>query len=199
MVPLEEFAKAFVSLLLIVDPLGNLPLFMTVTEHCDEHRRRKVFTLAAIVAFAILLAFAFMGAGVFHLFGVTLADLQVAGGLLLLLIAVRIVLAGHWTAEERGEVSVVPMACPLLAGPGAMTAVLVLNASYGLGVTLLALVLAFIVTWGILMAGGWIFRRLGKTGSSIIAQVMALLLATIAVQFIRTGLATFWATGQKQP
>jgi len=199
MVPLEEFAKAFVSLLLIVDPLGNLPLFMAVTEHCDEHRRRKVFTLAAIVAFAILLAFAFMGAGVFHLFGVTLADLQVAGGLLLLLIAVRIVLAGHWTAEERGEVSVVPMACPLLAGPGAMTAVLVLNASYGLGVTLLALVLAFIVTWGILMAGGWIFRRLGKTGSSIIAQVMALLLATIAVQFIRTGLATFWATGQKQP
>ncbi|MFA0765185.1 MAG: hypothetical protein BDTLLHRC_000138 [Candidatus Fervidibacter sp.] len=195
----DELAKAFVSLLLITDPLGNLPLFMAVTEHCEERQRRKVFTLATFVAFAILLVFALMGAGIFHLFGVTLADLQVAGGLLLLLIAVRIVLAGHWTVEERGEVSVVPLACPLLAGPGAMTAVLVLNASYGLWVTLSALVLTFLVTWGILMAGGGIFLRLGKTGSGIIAQVMALLLATIAVQFIRTGLATLWTMVQKQP
>jgi small neutral amino acid transporter SnatA (MarC family) len=79
-----------------------------------------------------------------------------------------------------------------------MTAVLVLNASYGLWVTLSALVLTFLVTWGILMAGGGIFLRLGKTGSGIIAQVMALLLATIAVQFIRTGLATLWTMVQKQ-
>jgi len=99
----DELAKAFVSLLLITDPLGNLPLFMAVTEHCEERQRRKVFTLATFVAFAILLVFALMGAGIFHLFGVTLADLQVAGGLLLLLIAVRIVWRGigQWKSGAK--------------------------------------------------------------------------------------------------
>ena len=84
------------------------------------------------------------------------------------------------------------LACPLLAGPGAITTTLVLNVSYGLPLTLAAVVLCYAVTWIVLMFGEQVFSRIGKTGSDIITQVMALLLATIAVQFIRTGIMDAW-------
>ncbi len=182
--------QAIVWLLLILDPLGNLPLFMAVTQHQSSPQRRKTFSLATFVAFLLLVVFMLGGMTVLSLFKVTLADLQIAGGLLLLIVAVRIVVVGHWSVGEVEEASIVPLACPLLAGPGAITAVLVLQATYGLALTTIALVISFAITWVVLMFGEKLFLVLGKTGSALLAQVMGLLLATIAIQFIRSGITT---------
>jgi multiple antibiotic resistance protein len=165
---------------------------MAATQHQSSHERRKTFSLATLVAFVLLVMFMLGGITVLNLFRVTLADLQVAGGLLLLIIAIRIVLFGHWGVEEAPHTSFVPLACPLLAGPGAITATLVLQATYGLFTTTLAVIASFLVTWAILMFGERLFQILGKTGSMVLAQVMALLLATIAVQFIRSGITSIW-------
>lgn len=188
----EALIQATVWLLLILDPLGNLPLFMTATQHQSSFERRRTFSLATLTAFVLLVMFMFGGITVLNLFRVTLADLQVAGGLLLLIIAIRIVLFGHWGIEETPHTSFVPLACPLLTGPGAITATLVLQATYDLLTTTLAVIASFLVTWSILMFGEKFFQILGKTGSMVLAQVMALLLATIAVQFIRSGITSVW-------
>jgi len=186
------FIQATVWLLLILDPLGNLPLFMAATHHQSSLERRRTFSLATVTAFVLLVVFMLGGITVLNLFRVTLEDLQIAGGLLLLIIAIRIVLFGHWGVEETSQTSFVPLACPLLAGPGAITATLVLQATYGLPITTLAVVASFLITWLILMFGERIFRVLGNTGSMVLAQVMALLLATIAIQFIRSGFTSIW-------
>jgi len=188
----NALTQATVWLLLILDPLGNLPLFMATTQHQSSPERRRTLSLAILVAFLLLVLFMLGGMTVLSLFRVTLADLQIAGGLLLLLIAVRIILAGHWGVEETSQPSIVPLACPLLTGPGAITATLVLQATYGLPLTTLAVVVSFAITWLVLMFGERLFQLLGKTGSMVLAQVMALLLATIAVQFIRSGLLSVW-------
>ncbi len=177
-----------VWLLIILDPIGNLPLFMAATQNQDSPRRRAIFSLATIAAFLVLLVFMVGGKSILSLFKVTLADLQVAGGLLLLIFAIRILISGHESIENVQEPSIVPLACPLLAGPGAITAVLVLQAAHGLFLTATMLVISFTVTWVILLFGEKVFQLLGKTGSALLAQAMGLLLATIAVQFIRSGL-----------
>jgi conserved hypothetical protein TIGR00427 len=184
--------QAVVWLLLILDPLGNLPLFMAATHNQTSAERRKTFTLATLVAFLLLVLFVLGGVTVLNLFRVTLADLQIAGGLLLLIIAIRIVLFGHWGSEGEEHTSFVPLACPLLTGPGAITATLVLQATYGFALTAVAVVASFLIVWVILMFGERLFRILGKTGSAVLAQVMALLLATIAIQFIRSGISSVW-------
>ncbi|MCS7265387.1 MAG: MarC family protein [Armatimonadetes bacterium] len=182
----NALVQSVVWLLLIIDPLGNLPFFMAATHSKSSFERRQTFSLATFVAFLLMLIFILGGMTVLNLFKVTLADLQIAGGLLLLIIAVRIVLFGHWGIEEE-QTSIVPLACPLLTGPGAITAALVLQATHGLALTMLAVVLSFAITWAVLMFGERLFALLGKTGSMVLAQVMALLLATIAIQFIRSG------------
>jgi len=184
--------QAVVWLLIILDPLGNLPLFMAATHNQTSAERRKTFTLATLVAFSLMVLFVLGGITVLNLFRVTLADLQIAGGLLLLIIAVRIVLFGHWSAEGEEQPSFVPLACPLLTGPGAITATLVLQATYGFALTAVAVFVSFLIVWVTLMFGERLFQILGKTGSAVLAQVMALLLATIAVQFIRSGISSAW-------
>ncbi len=188
----KALIQAIVWLFLILDPLGNLPLFIAATQNQSSFERRRTFSLATLTAFVLLVIFMLSGMTVLNLFRVTLADLQIAGGLLLLIIAIRIVLFGHWGVEEAPHTSFVPLACPLLAGPGAITATLVLQATYGLLTTTLAVIASFLVTWLILMFGEKFFQILGKTGSMVLAQVMALLLATIAVQFIRSGITSVW-------
>ncbi len=185
----NALVQSVVWLLLILDPLGNLPLFMAATHQQSSFERRRTFSWATLIAFFLLVVFVLGGVTVLSLFRVTLADLQIAGGLLLLIVAVRIVLFGHWGIEEGEEqTSIVPLACPLLTGPGAITATLVLQATHGLAITALAVVISFAITWTILMFGERLFGILGKTGSMVLAQVMALLLATIAIQFIRSGI-----------
>jgi multiple antibiotic resistance protein len=142
------------------------------------------------------LVFAFTGQEIFIIFGISINSFEVAGGLLLLIISMRILISGSlresWESSE--SLGAVPIAMPLLVGPGAITTTILNLQSYGTPVTIMSVLVVLLLTWITLRYVGTIYRFLGKTGSIVIARVMSLLLAAIAVQYILTGISHFTAT-----
>lgn len=188
-----NLAKAVLALFIIVDPFGNIPLFMNLTEKMPKAQKRKVFNTATLVGFILLLAFAFAGQELFSVFGVSLFSFEVAGGILLLIIAIKILISGSlldmtYSAESVGAV---PIAMPLLVGPGAITTTIFNLQTYGVVVTALAVFVVLTLTWLILRYVGSVYRFLGKTGALVIARVMALIIAAIAVQYVLFGVTHF--------
>jgi multiple antibiotic resistance protein len=186
--------QAVVALFIIVDPLGNLPVFVGLTEGLSRRQRHDTFMEALYIAFLLLLLFTIAGAGILDLFRVSLADFKIAGGLLLLVIALNLLTKGNIieVAKKHQDIGAVPLGCPLLVGPGAITTALVLLGMYGMILTLLAVLINFIISGIILYWADNIYDKIGKTGSVIIAKVMAIIIAAIAVKFIREGVATLF-------
>ena len=184
---LYPFLKSLIALFIITDSPGNLPFFIGLTEDLSPAERRKVFTTAVLTGFVLLLFFLFAGMAVLDLFNVTMDDFKIAGGILLLLIAVELMLRGRINVGHKEDMGVVPMGCPLLVGPGAITTALVLLKLYGFQVVISAIVACFILVGFVLYYAEPIHRILGKNGSIIITQISAILIAAIAVQFIRQG------------
>ncbi|MEM3676874.1 MAG: MarC family protein [Candidatus Bathyarchaeia archaeon] len=185
----SDLLKAFVALIVIVDPLGNIPIFSSLTAGMDGKVRRRTFNTATVVGFALLLIFALLGDQLLKLFGISMESFMVAGGLLLAIISIKILIQGGW--EERQvspeDVGAVPIAFPLLVGPGAITTTMLILKSSGLAVAVSAVSLVFATVWLILRFIDPIYNLLGKTGSAVVARVMAVFIAAIAVQFIFEG------------
>jgi len=182
------FLKSLIALFIITDSPGNLPFFLGLTEDQTLAEKRKTFGVAAATGFILLLTFLFVGMAALDLFDVTLNDFKIAGGILLLLIAVEIMLRGKLNIEHKEDMGVVPMGCPLLVGPGAITTSIVLLKLYGYTVVISAIVACFVLIWLILYYADFIHKILGKNGSLIITKVAAIMIAAIAVQFIRQGI-----------
>ncbi|MBI5078670.1 MarC family protein, partial [Candidatus Saganbacteria bacterium] len=140
---LIQFVKSLIALFIITDSVGNLPFFIGLTEGASTEERRKIFRSAALTGFLLLVVFLFAGTAVLDLFKVTLNDFQIAGGILLLLISVEIMLRGKVNIEHKEEVGVVPMGCPLLVGPGAITTAMMLLKIYDYPVVLAAIFVCF--------------------------------------------------------
>jgi multiple antibiotic resistance protein len=186
---LVHLTQAIVALFIIIDPLGNLPIFMSITQGNSKEVRRNIFAEALFVAFLLLLLFTLAGSAILSLFMINLDDFRIAGGLLLLVMSFFILIRGHFTEIEPGEdPGAVPLGCPLLVGPGAITTAMVFIGLYGMGITLAAVAINFFISGLVLYFGEWIYDKIGKTGSMIIAKVMAIMLAAIAVKFIRVGI-----------
>jgi multiple antibiotic resistance protein len=191
---ISEVGRAAIALFIIVDPFGNIPIFMGLTENVPESKRKKVYNTAVIVGTVLLLVFAFTGTEILNIFGLSIYSFEVAGGILLLIIAIRILIMGsmHENVESPESLGAVPIAIPLLVGPGAITTTIF---SIQLDDTaipaILAVIIVMAITWVILKYINGIYKLLGKTGSIIIARVMALLIAAIAVQYILTGITHF--------
>ncbi len=177
-------------------------IFAALTKDATSAERFTLATRGVLVATGILVAFAFLGEGILSLFGITIPALRTAGGILLLLIAIDMVFARHsgatgTTSEEdvearaRNDISVFPLAMPLLAGPGAISAVVLLTAGQGLGgdfwIVLLALILIMVAAWVTLLLAIPIQRLLGLTGLAVVSRVVGILLAALAVQFLFDG------------
>jgi multiple antibiotic resistance protein len=188
-----NLAKAILVLFIIVDPFGNIPIFMSLTEKMQKEQKRKIFNTATIVSFVLLLAFAFAGQEIFSIFGISIFSFEVAGGILLLIIAIRILISGSLMemSESPESIGAVPIAMPLLVGPGAITTTIFNLQSYGVVVTAISVFAVLILTWFILRYVDSVYRFLGKTGALIIARVMSLLIAAIAVQYIFFGVTHF--------
>jgi multiple antibiotic resistance protein len=188
-----EFVKASIALFIIVDPLGNIPIFVGLTEKLGEPQRKRVFNVATLVGVVLLLVFAFTGLEILNIFGLSIYSFEVAGGILLLIISIRILVSGsfHEGTESPESIGAVPIAMPLLVGPGAITTTIFNLQAYGIIVTILAVVVVLTVTWVILRFMHSIYRFLGKTGALVIARVMALFIAAIAIQYILTGVTHF--------
>ena len=190
-----DLSRAAIALFIIVDPFGNIPIFMGITGNLPDDQRKKVYNTAVLVGFALLLIFAFTGQEIFSLFGLSIYSFEVAGGILLLIIAIRILITGsmHENVESPESLGAVPIAMPLLVGPGAITTTILDLQAYGILIALIAVLIVLSLTWVILRYINNVYNFLGKTGSIVIARVMALLIAAIAVQYILTGVAHFVA------
>ena len=191
---ISELTRAVIALFIIVDPLGNIPIFVGLTDKMSDAQRKKTYNTAVLVGAALLLVFAFTGQEILTLFGLSIYSFEVAGGILLLIIAIRILISGfHETTESPESLGAVPIAIPLLVGPGAITTTIFNLQSYGTPITIFSVVIVLALTWVILKFINGIYKILGKTGSVVIARVMALLIAAIAVQYILTGVTHFIA------
>lgn len=192
-----EILAAFIQLFVITDPLGNLPIFHSFTSGKSKDERQRVYLAAGMFAFVILLVFALLGVSILNLLNISLSDFRIAGGLLLLIIAIIILVRGSWISAkpDDGMMGAVPLGCPLLAGPGAITTAMVLIGTYGYQVVIPAIVLNFIISIMILFEGEAILRILGETGAEIVARIMAIFLAAIGVHNIIVGISqTFLIT-----
>jgi len=196
--PLEiafDFAKAILALFIVVDPFGDIPIFISLTEKMAIGEKRRVFRTATLVGLVLLLVFSFTGQQIFTLFGISLFAFEIAGGILLLIIAIRILFSGslHENTESPESLGAVPIAMPLLVGPGAITTTILNLQFYGVALAAGAAVIVVFLTWIILRFIDPIYRVLGKTGSLVIARVVALLIAAIATQYILTGVTHYLA------
>ena len=199
---ISALIKATIALFIIVDPLGDIPIFVGLTENMADDYRKKVYNTAVVVGLVLLLVFAFTGTEILSIFGISLESFEIAGGLLLLIISIRILISGtHEKVESPESVGAVPIAMPLLVGPGAITTTIITLQSYqsvqpdgpvlSVAIAVLAVVIVLGLTWVILRYTNGLYKFLGKTGALVIARVMALLIAAIAVQYILTGATHF--------
>lgn len=199
---LTLLAQAFVTVLVIMDPLGNIPIFLSLTRHDPVEARRRAALQAVAVAAGVILLFAVFGQQILALLGISLEALQVAGGLLLVLIALELLRPSTEDAEAeraRGHnVALVPLGTPLLAGPGAIaTTMLAMEQAPGLvgQVTVaIALIAVLALVYLVLRYSVLLGRLLRANGINLVTQVMGLLTAAIAVQFVAEGIER-WVRG----
>ena len=204
---LTSFAiTTFVALFAIVNPLGAMTFFVVLTRSYPKGMKGRVMQKAVLAATITLLVFAFLGNYIFFLFGTSIPAFRIAGGILLFSIAfsmmqgersrTQLTAQDRQEALEREAVGVVPLGIPMLAGPGAITTVMVLMAeasSPGFDVPRIALIVVSIlvtmaVTWIMLRYADRLFQRIGRMGAYAISRIMGLILAAIAVQFVILGI-----------
>ena len=200
--PWSEYAKFFAALLAIVNPLGAVPVFINVTDSLPRQARRETALWASIATGIILWVALVTGEAVLRFFGISIGSFRVGGGILILLMAISMLHARmssiKHTEEEMQDVearetmAVVPLGTPLLAGPGAISTV-ILYAQRGEGFIHYALLAAEIAllalaTWLIFRAAPPIVARLGKTGINVVTRIMGLIMAAVGVEFIASGM-----------
>lgn len=198
---LAYFLYAFTSIFVIVNPIEATMVFISLTAGLKTEEKRRIYRHTTIVAFEIAFIFAVGGDLVLRFFGITVDSLRVAGGILLFLVAIDMLRAGRQNrkvtevemrdANTREDISVFPLAMPLLTGPGAITTVVVLMGAASTlpekAMVLLALVVTFVLAYYILKFSELIDRALGITGIMVLTRILGLILGAIAVNFVATG------------
>ncbi len=194
-----ETLAAAVTLFLIMDPLGNIPVFLSILSRVPESRRHRVLVRELLIALALMLAFLFLGPGLLHLLGLSPEAIAIGGGLVLMIIAIRMIFPsrGGVMGDDGSddEPLIVPLAVPLIAGPSVL-ATLVLLAETGperSGDWLLALMGAWLVTAAILLASPKLYGILGSRGLKAIERLMGMILVSISVQMLLDGFAGYLA------
>lgn len=187
---LREFLEVFIPLFVAVDPFGLLPIFLAVTADLSPKDRHRIAAEAALTAFIIAMVFMFLGNAIFHFLGIESADFKIGGGILLLVLAVLdIVLVGKPAVHDREMVGIVPLGMPLIAGPAMLTTILVFSSreGYGYTVTTAATVVNFLILLLVLRSAHVVVRLVGMNTLRAFSKLVMVLLAAIAIQFIRTG------------
>ena len=186
------FIKTFVAVFVLADALGNIPILLVLTKGMEPEQRNSVVDRGTIVASLVILGFAFAGKWVLQYLDISMGSLRIAGGLLLLIIALRM-LEGELdtpVVEQGRDVAITPLALPLLAGPGTLTTVMLLmsEAPDAHISVVVGIVLAMFVTWIIVRQAGRIDPLLGPEGAVIITKLLGFLLAALAVEIGSAGI-----------
>lgn len=185
---MKDFLLALIPIFVAMDAIGVLPIFLSLTEGMAREERQRVVKASVATGFAVGLGFLLVGKFVFRVVGVTVADFKVAGGLILLVLAIYDLIFPEKRRRTPGEtVGVVPLGVPLVVGPAVMTTLLICTDAYGFLPTLFSLVANLLFTWWVFRRAEWVIGFLGSGGVRGVAKVASLLLAAIAVMMIRRG------------
>jgi len=198
---LPQFALiTFTSVLFIVDPIAVIPTYLVITQDETAPQRRDTARRACIAAALLLIVFALAGRLIFQMFGITMPAFRIAGGLILWLVAMDM-LRGERTTQEspveitegkqKEDVAVTPLAVPMLAGPGAISTVMVLAGQARTAtqhvIVYFSIILTAVLSWIALRVGERLVIWLGETGIRVATRIMGLMLAAVAIQFVLTG------------
>ena len=206
---LDHVLSAFVTLFVTIDPLGLAPIFLALTAGMSREERAQVALRSTLTAFGTLVLFAVAGLVILSVFGITMHAFRIAGGVLLFFIAFEMIFERRTDRKERSaevaqadrirNVAIFPLAIPLIAGPGAISATILLSGTYGdvLDRVLLILIVAINLAacWLVFLVADRIDHLLGATGRIVLTRLLGLILAALAVQFVADGVIAF-ARGQ---
>lgn len=188
-----DVLSAVVTLFLVMDPLGNVPLFLSILKTVEPGRRRIVLVREICFAYVVLIVFLLSGKWLLQFLGLQPEAISIAGGIVLFLIALRMIFPSHGPVSNEsfsGEPFVVPLAIPLVAGPSTLATLLLLESAAGATAVslMLAVTIAWVITAIILLSSTFMYRILGERGLIAMERLMGMLLVMVSVQMLLNGL-----------
>jgi multiple antibiotic resistance protein len=199
---IAEIVTVFVAIFIVVDPLGIVPVFISLTSGFSPEKRNRAILTSVVIAFIVLLLFALTGGFILGALGIQPGSFFIAGGILLFIVSIdllfgrpgRTKIPTEGAVPERDDVAVFPLAIPMLAGPGAITTILLYVSGAGIGgYTLLVLIVSIALALAsaavTMKLSEYFLKVLGKTGVSVIERIMGILLSGLSVQFVYDGLS----------
>ena len=189
---LKPYLLSFIPIFVAVDALGNIPLFASLVQGATKKQKHKIIIESVTTATAMAVLFMFGGKWVLNLIGITIPDFQIAGGALLFVIALKLLLPGSSKSVlsdgHDKDIGVFPLCTPLITGPAVLTTTLIMLDTYGVVATFISLVINMFIVWLALSKSDIIMSLMGTSGTRAFAKVMYILLAAIGVMMIRKGL-----------
>jgi multiple antibiotic resistance protein len=194
----RDLALTFVPLFFAMDPVGNLPIFLGLTQGVEPKHRKRAVHLATLTALGVGLGFVAVGQAIFSLLGIEVADFLMAGGIILLILSIRDLVTGKIVETQDSSASdmigVVPLGTPLVVGPAVLASLLLLMGKYRIPIVIASLIINLAIQWLLFRQADRIVNFLGRSGVSAVSKVVMLLLAAIAVKMIREGVLTIVLT-----
>ena len=189
---LKPYILSFIPMFVAVDAIGNIPIFLSLVENSSKPQKNKIILDAVTTATILAIIFVCIGKWVFSLLGITIPDFQIAGGALLFVISVRLLLPGAQksvlTSSRNKDMGVFPLGTPLITGPAVLTTTLMMMNSFGALATLVSLILNMSFVWVTLVKADALMKVFGPSGTRAFSKIMYILLAAIAVMMIRRGI-----------
>lgn len=185
---LNDVIMAFIPLFVAIDVPGLVPIFLSLTQGMTLKSRRKLIVEATMTAAAVALVFLVLGKVIFRFLGITENDFRIGGGIVLLVLGVTdLLFSSNEKKDPNASVGVVPIGIPLVMGPGALTAIIIIVDAYGYWISMISLLLNLILVWLTFRHSDLVMKVMGEGGSKAFAKVAALFLVAIAVMMIRVG------------
>lgn len=182
----------FIPIFVAVDAIGNIPLFVSLAEGLSKKQKHKIIIESIATATVIAIAFMWVGKIVLTLLGITIPDFQIAGGTLLFIISVRLLLPGTQKSilsdGHSKDIGVFPLGTPLITGPAVLTTTLMMLDSFGPTATFVSLIVNMLIVWLTLAKSEYIIKLIGANGTRAFSKIMYILLAAIAVMMVRRGI-----------
>jgi len=190
---LSPYILSFIPIFVAVDCLGTVPIFLSLTEKMDHKQRRTVIFHSIATATIIAILFMVIGKLVLRVIGVTIDDFKIAGGILLLVLSINLLLPGKFKGEyfltnKEDDVGVFPLGTPLITGPAVLTTTLIVLDSFGALATFVSLILNMLIVWTTFIYAEKLMRLMGRAGIRAFSKVAYILLAAIAIMMVRKGI-----------
>ena len=188
----EPYILTFIPIFVAVDALGNIPLFISLVAGANKKEKRKIIIDSVATATAVAILFVFIGKWALRFIGITIQDFQIAGGMLLFVISVYLLLPGTskslLSSSHLKDVGVFPLGTPLITGPAVLTTTLMMLDTFGTMPTFVSLVVNMFIVWITLVKADLIIKLMGASGARALSKIMYILLAAIGVMMIRRGI-----------